>query len=195
MTNKYDALRDAATEFKLNLSDGEREKRAVLGYDKLEAMKSGAHTRIPIEFDGILLTLRLITVQERQMATDKAAIEWGKKPEIARWSVDLELLRMLHILYYALSPCPEQVYDGKGPFTLKQLNFMTENQIYRLYELWCDIDREYNPCVDDLSEEAFNEMLDEVVKKPDLILRLSLKQLERLSTYFVLREQAILKDK
>lgn len=195
MTTKYDELKVVDQEFKLKLTDSEKEARLSLNYDKLEAMKSGVHTRILVDFDGIQLMLRLINVKERQLATDAAAIEWGKKAEIARWQVDLELLRMINILYYALSPCPEQVDEFRAQFTKNQLNSMTENQIYRLYDLWCDIDREYNPCIDDLSEEAFNEMLDEVVKKPDLISRLSLKQLERLSTYFILREQVILKDK
>ena len=195
MMNKYDALKESSETFKLNLSDNEKEKRLILNYGKLEGMKSGVHVRIPIEFDGIPLTLRLISIREFEEANDEALIEWGKKPEIARWHVTLDLLKMTKILYRALSPCPEQVYNGKTEFTNKQLESMTCNQIYRLYELWLDIDREYNPCVDDLTEEAFNQMLDEVVKKPDLILHLSLKQLERLSTYFILRERAILTDK
>lgn len=189
--NKYDEMRIIDDIAKLNLTSEQKEARITLKLDKLEAMRSGAHTKILVDFDGASLSLRLLTAQERVEATEKALDMHYKKPEIIRWKTNMELFMKVWILYYALTPCPQQVNDLYAQFNVKDLWYMTENQIDRLYQLWVEFDKEYNPNIDDMTEEEFNIWLLDVKKNPALLSHASYHLLQKTNMYYILRDKVV----
>lgn len=188
--NQYDQLRIVPEEG-LKLTQEERDKRMLIKYDRLEAMHSGVHCKTSIDFDGQPFTLRLLSAQERLMASEKAMEEHFKKPQIIQWKPNLDLLMQVHILFYALTPCPEQANEGYAQLKIKDLWHMTENQINRLYQIWMEFDKEKNPDIDNMTEEEFNILLEDVKKKPELLLGASYRQLQRIATFYSLREAVI----
>lgn len=185
----YDELRVVGEQAELNLTQDQRDARMLLKLDKLEGMRGGAHTRIRVSFAGTEFSLRLITAQERVEATELALAEHYKKPEVIRWKPNLDLLMQVHILYFALTPCPQQANDAYAQLKVKEIWYMTENQIHQLYQTWVEFDKEYNPDVDNMTEEEFSILLEDVKKKPELLFNASYRQLLRMNMYYTLREQ------
>lgn len=187
--NQYDQMRLVGDQ--LNLTQDQKDKRMLIPYGRLEGMHSGVHCKKSIDFDGHAFTLRLISGAERMLASEKAMQEHFKKPEMIQWKPNLDLLMQVHILYFALSPCPEQVDEGYVQMPLKGLWSMTENQINQLYQIWKDFDKEMNPDIDTMTDEEFYILVDDVKKKPELLFNASLMELRKIATFCILREKAI----
>ncbi|MBP9741926.1 MAG: hypothetical protein KBD37_01060 [Burkholderiales bacterium] len=155
-------------------------------YDLLKQMRSGVHCKFIIEHDGKEFPMRLISEQEQQECFLKALAEFYKLPEYCRIHTHLiDRYNMVFILEKALSSSPLNPNDGGIFITLKALKSMTSASISSLFAKYTAMDKQLNPSVDEMTNDEFEFLLEECVKKPELVKSLSVLQLQRIAHTYI----------
>ncbi|MCE3267808.1 MAG: hypothetical protein K0R49_60 [Burkholderiales bacterium] len=155
-------------------------------YDLLRQMRSGVHAKFIIEHDGKEFPMRLISEEEQQDCFLKALAEFYKLPEYCRIHTHLiDRYNMVFILEKALSSSPLNPNDGAIFMTLKALKSMTSASLSSLFAKYTAMDKQLNPCVDEMSDAEFEFLMEECVKKPELVSSLSVLQLQRITHTYI----------
>lgn len=163
-----------------NFSEDVKLKRLQkVQYDRLEAMRSGVHSRLEIEgFDGGLQTvLRLLSVKEQQDVRQEAHKNYIELAEVQRLPGIENEIFIVCLLQKASTSCPE---DKTPDLTKAFIETLTMNQLLSLYQIWVDFDSDCNPNLHTLNEEEISELLNELKKKPQLVSNLLPWQLRNL---------------
>lgn len=164
-------------------------------YDLLRQMRSGIHSKFIIEHDSKEFPMRLISEDEQQECFLKALAEFYKLPEYCRIYTHLiDRYNMVFILEKALSSSPLNPGDGAVFMTLKALKSMTSASLSSLFAKYTAMDKQLNPCVDEMTDNEFEFLLEECVKKPELVSSLSVLQLQRIAHTYI-KHLILLQDK
>lgn len=164
-------------------------------YDLLKQMRSGVHCKFIIEHDGKEFPMRLISEIEQQECFLKALAEFYKLPEYCRIHTHLiDRYNMVFILEKALSSSPFNPNDGGIFLTIKALKSMTSASLSSLFAKYTAMDKQLNPCVDEMTDDEFEFLLEECVKKPELVSSLSVLQLQRIAHTYI-KHLILLQDK
>jgi hypothetical protein len=164
-------------------------------YDLLKQMRSGVHCKFIIEHDGKEFPMRLISEEEQQECFLKALAEFYKLPEYCRIHTHLiDRYNMVFILEKALSSSPLNPADGAVFITLKALKSMTSASLSSLFAKYTAMDKQLNPCVDEMTDSEFDFLMEECVKKPELVSSLSVLQLQRIALTYI-KQLMLLQDK
>ncbi|MFN8769713.1 MAG: hypothetical protein ACK5Z5_07550 [Neisseriaceae bacterium] len=164
-------------------------------YDMLKQMRSGVHCKFIIEHDGKEFPMRLISEEEHQDCFLKALAEFYKLPEYCRIHTHLvDRYNMIFILEKALSSSPLNPADGAVFITLKALKNMTSASLSSLFAKYTAMDKQLNPCVDEMTDSEFDFLIEECVKKPELVSSLSVLQLQRIALTYI-KQLTLLQDK
>lgn len=151
-------------------------------YDLLKQMRSGVHSKFIIEHDGKEFPMRLISDDEQRECFLKALAEFYKLPEYCRIHTHLiDRYNMVYILEKALSSSPLNPTDGAVFMTLKALRTMTAASLSSLFAKYTAMDKQLNPCIDEMTDDEFEFLLEECVKKPESVSKLSVLQLQRIA--------------
>jgi len=154
--------------------------------DLLKQMRSGVHSKFIIEHDGKEFPMRLISEEEQQECFLKALAEFYKLPEYCRIHTHLiDRYNMVFILEKALSSSPFNVEDGNIFMTLKTLRSLTSASLSSLFAKYTAMDKQLNPCVDEMTDVEFEFLLEECIKKPELVNSLSVLQLQRIALIYI----------
>lgn len=164
-------------------------------YDLLKKMRSGVHCKFIIEHDGQEFPLRLISEDEQQECFLKALAEFYKLPEYCRIHTHLiDRYNMIFILEKALSSSPLNPEDGGVFMTIKALKAMTSASLSSLFAKYTALDKQLNPCIDEMTDSEFEFLVEECLKKPELVSSLSVLQLQRIAHTY-LKQLTLLKGK
>lgn len=164
-------------------------------YDLLKQMRSGVHCKFIIEHDGKEFPMRLISETEQQECFLKALAEFYKLPEYCRIHTHLiDRYNMVFILEKALSSSPFNPNNGGIFLTIKALKSMTSASLSSLFAKYTAMDKQLNPCVDEMTDDEFEFLLEECVKKPELVSSLSVLQLQRIAHTYI-KHLILLQDK
>lgn len=155
-------------------------------YDLLKQMRSGIHCKFIVEHDGKEFPMRLISEEEQQECFLKALAEFYKLPEYCRIHTHLiDRYNMIFILDKALSSSPLNPNDGTIFITIKALKSMTSASLSSLFAKYTAMDKQLNPCIDEMTDAEFDFLMEECVKKPELVSGLSVLQLQRIAHTYI----------
>jgi hypothetical protein len=154
--------------------------------DLLKQMRSGVHTKFIIEHDGKEFPLRLISDQEQHDCFLNACRDFYALPEYMRiYTNILDRYNMIYVLDKALSSSPLCPGDGQIFMSLKALKTMTSASLSSLFAKYTAMDKQFSPCIDEMTDEEFEYLLEECVKKPALVRELSVLQLQRIALSYI----------
>src|SRR5690242_3533000 len=92
-----------------HLSDKGKFERAKVQYDKLECMRNGVHSTMELDFDGLLLNLRLLSQKEIHQINVDVRKEINSIPEELRYPGFETFIYTKKILSKATTSCPEDL--------------------------------------------------------------------------------------
>jgi hypothetical protein len=97
----------------------------------------------------------------------------------------LDRFNMVHVLHKSLSSSPLCANDNQVFMTVKALRSMTSASLSSLFAKYTAMDKQFNPCIDEMTDEEFEYLLEECVKKPVLVKELSVLQLQRIALSYI----------
>ena len=92
---------------------------------------------------------------------------------------------MIFILEKSLSSSPLSPDDGGIFMSVTALKSMTSASLSSLFAKYTAMDKELNPSIDEMTDDEFTFLLEEVVKKPELVRSLSVLQLQRIALTYI----------
>lgn len=146
-----------------NLSQDVKFDRLKVQYDKLESMRNGVHSSLEIDFDGLLLDLRLLSQKEIHQINMDVRSEINKVPQELRYPGFESFIYTRKILSKSTTSCPE---DKSPKISEDSIDAMTPDQQSALMQVWADFNKECCPVVDKMSDEEIGELFDELKKNP-----------------------------
>ena len=157
-----------------------------LQVDLLKQMRSGVHTKFIIEHDGKEFPMRLISEAEQQDCFLNALAEFYQLPEYCRIHTHLiDRYNMIFVIEKALSSSPLNPDDGHIFMTKKTLKNLTSASLTSLFAKYTALDKQYSPNIDEMTDSEFEYLLEELVKKPQLVSTLSVLQLQRIAHTYI----------
>jgi len=146
-----------------NLSADSKFERMRVQYDKLESMRNGVHSSLEIDFDGLLLNLRLLSQKEIHKINMDVRDDINKTPTELRYPGFEAYLYTRKILSKATTSCPEDVLPKLSEDTI---DMMTPDQQECLMRVWADFNKECCPVVDNMSDDEITSLYEELKKNP-----------------------------
>ena len=154
--------------------------------DFLRSMRSGVHCKFIIEHDGRELPMRLISEEEQNECLYKAAKDFDELPKYCqKFTFLIERFRMIYMLERSLSSSPLNPTDGSIFLPIEALKNMTTASLSTLFAKYVAMDKHFSPNIDDMTDNEFQFLLDECVKKPELVSNLSVLQLQRIAHIYI----------
>ena len=92
---------------------------------------------------------------------------------------------MIFVLEKALSSSTLSPDDGHIFMTKKTLKNLTSASLTSLFAKYTALDKQYSPNIDEMTDSEFEYLLEEVVKKPQLVSTLSVLQLQRMAHTYI----------
>lgn len=155
--------------------------RSMVNYDILDAMATGVKSRAVIKYAGVKWNFRLLSTLEHA-ELDSLVEDFMKKVYKKEMSFEFRAhVRMAIVLYKAMTSCPEA---EDSILKIKDLLYMDLNSfvgLYKEYQLFvekCDIG------IDEISDEAFYEVLELIEKKQLTYRDLSHRMLARMAHFY-----------
>jgi hypothetical protein len=146
-----------------HLSNQGKFERAKVQYDKLECMRNGVHSSMELDFDGLLLNLRLLSQKEINQVNMDVRREINSIPEELRYPGFETFIYTKKILSKATTPSPEDLI----PFLSEDsIDAMTPDQQMTLMQIWSDFNKDCCPVIDNMSDEDVNNLYEELKKNP-----------------------------
>lgn len=137
--------------------------RAKVQYDKLESMRNGVHSNMELDFDGLLLNMRLLSQREIHEINKKVREEINSVPENLRYPGFEAFIYTKKILSKATTSCPEDT----SPFLSEDsIDTMTPDQQMALMQIWSDFNKDCCPVVDNMTDDQVNNLYEELKKNP-----------------------------
>lgn len=146
-----------------SLSNEQKFDRQKVQYDKLESMRNGVHSTLELDFDGLLLDLRLLSQREIHTINLEVRHEINKIPQELRYPGFDAYIYTRKILSKATTSCPEDLVPKLSEDTIDTL---TSTQQEALMQLWADFNKECCPVVDNMSDDEINNLYEELKKNP-----------------------------
>ncbi len=146
-----------------HLSEQGKFDRARVQYDKLECMRNGVHSNMELDFDGLLLNMRLLSQREIHQINIAVRKEINSIPEELRYPGFEAFIYTKKILSKATTPCPEDLIPMLSE---DSIDTMTPDQQMVLMQIWTDFNKDCCPVVDDMTDEQVNNLYEELKKNP-----------------------------
>lgn len=146
-----------------HLSEQGKFDRAKIQYDKLECMRNGVHSNMEVDFDGLLLNMRLLSQREIHQINIEVRKKINSIPEEVRYPGFESFIYTAKILSKATTPCPEDPIPGLSE---DSIDSMTPDQQMVLMQIWSDFNKECCPVVDNMTDEQINNLYEELKKNP-----------------------------
>ena len=137
--------------------------KASSAYDKLECMRNGVHSTMEIDFDGLLLNMRLLSQREINQINVDVRKEINSIPEELRYPGFESFIYTKKILSKATTSCPEA---NDAFLTEDAIDLMTPDQQMILMQIWSDFNKDCCPVVDNMTDEQVNNLYEELKKNP-----------------------------
>jgi len=146
-----------------HLSEQGKFDRAKVQYDKLECMRNGVHSSMELDFDGLLLNMRLLSQREISQINIEVRREVNSIPQELRYPGFESFIYTKKILSKATTSCPE---DMSPMLSEDSIDSMTPDQQMVLMQIWSDYNKECCPVVDNMTDEQVNNLYEELKKNP-----------------------------
>lgn len=146
-----------------HLSEQGKFDRAKVQYDKLECMRNGVHSSMELDFDGLLLNMRLLSQREINLINIEVRREVNSIPTELRYPGFEAFIYTKKILSKATTSCPE---DLAPMLSEDSIDSMTPDQQMVLMQIWSDYNKECCPVVDNMTDEQVNNLYEELKKNP-----------------------------
>lgn len=146
-----------------HLSEQGKFERVSVQYDKLECMRNGVHSNMEIDFDGLLLNLRLLSQREISQINIDVRREINTIPQELRYPGFETFIYTKKILSKATTSCPE---DKVPTLSEDSIDTMTPDQQVVLMQVWSDFNKECCPVVDSMTDDQVNSLYEELKKNP-----------------------------
>jgi hypothetical protein len=146
-----------------NLTETGKFERLKIQYDKLECMRNGVHSTMEVDFDGLLLNLRLLSQREIHKINSDVRHQLNQIPEELRYYGCETFIYTKKILSKATTSSPEDLVPKLSEDTI---DGMTPDQQSALMQVWSDFNKECCPVVDSMSDEEIGMLYDELKKNP-----------------------------
>lgn len=148
-----------------HLSEQGKFERKSVQYDKLESMRNGVHSNMEVDFDGLLLNMRLLSQREIHQINLDVRREINSIPQELRYSGFESFIYTKKILSRATTSCPE---DKIPALSEDSIDSMTPDQQMILMQIWSDFNKECCPVIDNMTDDQVNNLYDELKKNPRL---------------------------
>jgi|SRR6185312_8903291 len=146
-----------------HLSEQGKFDRAKVQYDKLGCMRNGVHSNMEVDFDGLLLNMRLLSQKEISQINVDVRREINKIPEELRYPGFESFIYTKKILAKSTTTCPEDILPMLSEDTI---DMMTPDQQMVLMQIWSDFNKDCCPVVDNMTDDQINNLYEELKKNP-----------------------------
>lgn len=146
-----------------HLSEQGKFDRAKVQYDKLECMRNGVHSNMEVDFDGLLLNMRLLSQREISKINIDVRKEINSTPEELRYPGFETWIYTKKILSKSTTTCPEELMPMLSEDTI---DMMTPDQQMALMQIWSDFNKDCCPVVDNMTDDQVNNLYEELKKNP-----------------------------
>ncbi len=148
-----------------HLSEQAKFDRAKVQYDKLECMRNGVHSNMELDFDGLLLNMRLLSQREIHQINIAVRKEINSIPEELRYPGFEAFIYTKKILSKTTTSCPEDVLPMLSE---DSIDSMTPDQQMVLMQIWTDFNKDCCPVIDDMTDDQVNNLYEDLKKNPRL---------------------------
>lgn len=163
-----------------NLTEEGKYNLLKINYDKLECMRNGVHSSLEINFDGLLLNLRLLSQREVHQINIEVRKEINSIPAELRYPGFDAYIYTKKILSKATTASPEEKIPVLSEDTV---DGMTPDQQMTLMQIWSDFNKECNPYIDNMKDEEIGELYEELKKNPQQAYNFTPWQLRKVLIY------------
>ena len=132
-------------------------------YDKLKCMRNGVHSRMEVNFDGLLINMRLLSQREISQINAEVRVEINGIREELRYPGFDSGIYARKILSKATTRSPEEL---KPDLAEQTIDSFTPDQQQALMQVWSDFNKECCPVIDDMTDEEVGELYQELKKNP-----------------------------
>jgi len=146
-----------------HISEQGKFDRAKVQYEKLECMRNGVHSNMEVDFDGLLLNMRLLSQREISQINIEVRKEINSIPEELRYPGFESFIYTKKILSKSTTSCPEDLIPTLSEDTI---DMMTPDQQMVLMQIWADYNKDCCPVIDNMSDEQVNTLYEELKKNP-----------------------------
>lgn len=146
-----------------HLSEQGRFERIKVQYEKLECMRNGVHSNMELDFDGLLLNMRLLSQREINQINIEVRREVNSIPIELRYPGFEAFIYTKKILSKATTSCPE---DINPMLSEDSIDTMTPDQQMVLMQIWSDFNKECCPVIDNMTDDQVNSLYEELKKNP-----------------------------
>lgn len=146
-----------------HLSEQGKFDRAKVQYDKLESMRNGVHSNMELDFDGLLLNLRLLSQREITQINIDVRREINTIPQELRYPGFEAFIYTKKILSKTTTSCPE---DKSPMLSEDSIDTMTPDQQMCLMQIWTDFNKDCCPVIDNMTDDQVNALYEELKKNP-----------------------------
>jgi hypothetical protein len=146
-----------------NLTEQGKFDRIKVQYDKLESMRNGVHSTLELDFDGLLLNLRLLSQKEIHNIQIDVRREINAIPQELRYPGFESGIYCRKVLSKATTKSPEDLVPSLSEETI---DAMTPDQQSILMQVFSDYNKECSPCIDNMTDEEVGQLYDELKKNP-----------------------------
>lgn len=137
--------------------------RAKVQYDKLECMRNGVHSNMELDFDGLLLNMRLLSQREIHQINIDVRKEINSIPQELRYPGFEAFIYTKKILSKSTTSCPEDISPALSE---DSIDTMTPDQQMILMQIWTDFNKDCCPVVDNMTDDQVNSLYEELKKNP-----------------------------
>jgi hypothetical protein len=148
-----------------HLSEQGKFDRAKVQYEKLECMRNGVHSNMEVDFDGLLLNMRLLSQKEISQINVEVRKEINSIPEELRYPGFESFIYTKKILSKSTTSCPE---DNIGTLSEDTIDMMTPDQQMVLMQIWSDFNKDCCPVIDNMTDDQVNNLYEDLKKNPRL---------------------------
>lgn len=146
-----------------HLSEQGKHDRAKIQYDKLECMRNGVHSSMELDFDGLLVNLRLLSQKEINQINMDVRKEINSIHTELRYPGFETFIYTKKILSKATTPSPEDLIPSLSEDTIDS---MTPDQQMVLMQIWSDFNKDCCPVIDNMTDDDVNNLYEELKKNP-----------------------------